>query len=224
MARSAHRQCQRDLSKTLRTTATAKRARAEHLGPQRRRPQVLDAALELAAGNGLAAVTMGAIAARMGVTRPVVYACYNGRGEVLAALLQRETELLVSDLSAMLPPERTGSVEQLFVDGFRTLFGAVRERPGSWQIMFAADPDPVLVTAVAHGRSQIGGRVATVMRPLLQQWQVEDIERVLPALSEVFLAVSESAVRMLLDESRHWTPEGLAAIIGPAAYRAMRIR
>ncbi len=85
----------------------ANRSRAEHLGPQRRRPQVLDAALQIAAEHGIAGVTMAAIAERIGVTRPVVYACYDGRGKVLAALLDRETELMLTSLLGALPPRRT---------------------------------------------------------------------------------------------------------------------
>lgn len=203
----------------------ATRNRASHLGPQRRRPQVLDTALQIAAEQGVAQVTMAAIADRMGVTRPVVYACYRRRGEVLAALLDRETELLVTRLLAMLPPRRTGSIEQLFVDGFATLLTTVRERPASWRIMFAADPDPVLSAAILRGRAQIAERIAAVMRPLMERWQVADVDRVLAPLTDVFLAICESAVRMSLDGDEHgrpWAPDDLAAIVGPAAYRALR--
>lgn len=166
---------------------------------------------------------MGAVAARMGVTRPVVYACYGGRGELLAALLERETELALSGLMAMLPPKRTGSIEQLFVDGFRLLLGAVDERPASWRIMFGTDPDPVLAAAIARGRNQIRDQVAAVMRPLLQRRKVADVDTVLIPVSEMFLAISESAIRMLLDDTRTWRPDGLAEIFGPAAYRATRV-
>ena len=102
-----------------RTRATGDRSRAEHLGPERRRPQVLDAALSIAAEHGLAGVTMATVSQRMGVSRPVVYDCYPGRGEVLVALLDRETEGDTGRLLAILPPLKTGSVEQMFVDGFR---------------------------------------------------------------------------------------------------------
>ncbi|ODR11206.1 transcriptional regulator [Mycolicibacillus koreensis] len=203
----------------------ATRRRASHLGPQRRRPQVLDTALQIAAEQGVQQVTMAAIAERMGVTRPVVYACYRKRGEVLAALLDRETELMVTRLLAMLPPQRTGSIEQLFTDGFTTLLTAVAERPASWRIMFAADPDPVLSAAIVRGRAQIVERIAAVMRPLLERWQVADIDEVLGPLTEAFLAICESAVRMSLDgdgSGKRWAPEDLAAVMGPAAYRALR--
>lgn len=205
----------------------ASRSRAEHLGPDRRRPQVLDTALEIAAQQGLADVTMGNIASCLGVTRPVVYACYPGRGEVLAALLDRETDEVMASLFELLPPQRTGSIEQLFVDGFRALHSTVRERPASWRIMFGADPDPVLTAAIARGRERLRGQLATVMRPLLQRWQVADVDVVLPMLVEVFLAICEAAVRKMLatEDDVAGVEQGLVAeTFGKAAYRAMRAK
>ncbi|MCV7204859.1 TetR family transcriptional regulator [Mycolicibacterium peregrinum] len=202
--------------------ALANRGRAEHLGPDRRRPQVLDTALEIAAHQGLADVTMGTIARRLGVTRPVVYACYPGRGEVLAALLDRETDAVLASLLELLPPERTGSIEQLFVDGFHALHSTVRERPASWRIIFAADPDPVLTAAIVAGRERIRGQLATAMRPLLQRWQVADVDVTLPMLVEVFLAICEAAVRKMLDDDGD--AELVAETFGKAAYRAMRAK
>lgn len=91
---------------------------------------MLDTALQITAEQGVSNVTMAAIATRMGVTRPVVYACYNGRSEVLTQLLERETRLALTSLRAILPPQGTGSVEQMFVDGFAALLGDVAARPG----------------------------------------------------------------------------------------------
>ncbi|MCV7259750.1 TetR/AcrR family transcriptional regulator [Mycobacterium shimoidei] len=203
-------------------TETTTRVRAEHLGPERRRPQVLDTALEIAAEQGVANVTMAAVAERMEVTRPVVYACYAGRGELLSALLERERSWALSNMLAMLPPQRTGSIQQMFVDGFSTLLSSVRERPASWRIIVAADPDPALTADIARGRAQIAERVSTVMRPLMERWQVRDIDRALPVLTEVFLTICETAVRMMLDAQQNWAPDDLADIVGRAAYRALR--
>lgn len=165
---------------------------------------------------------MGTIARRLGVTRPVVYACYPGRGEVLAALLDRETDEVLSSLLELLPPERTGSIEQLFVDGFRALHSTVRERPASWRIIFAADPDPVLTAAIVAGRERIRGQLATAIRPLLQRWQVADLDATLPILVEVFLAICEAAVRKMLDVDGD--SELVAETFGKAAYRAVRAK
>ncbi|MFA5710483.1 MULTISPECIES: TetR/AcrR family transcriptional regulator [Mycolicibacterium] len=198
------------------------RARAEHLGPQRRRPQVLDAALQIAAEEGLGEVTMGNIAARLGVSRPVVYDCYPGRGEVLAALLARESEVALSRLTSILPPLKTGSIEEMFVQGFRSLLGDVRERPASWRIIFLSDPDPVLAEAISRGRRQLIAHTATVMRPLFERWGVDEIDRVLPVLTKLFLGMCDTAARTMLDPNSSWDPDELADVIGRAAYRAMR--
>jgi AcrR family transcriptional regulator len=203
---------------------TSDRSRAEHLGPGRRRPQVLDAALEIAAADGISAITMGAISARMGVSRPVVYDCYAGRGEVLKALLDRETDIALSSLLSILPPMKTTSVEQMFVDGFRSLLDDVKRRPASWRIVFANDPEPVLAKAISRGRRRIAEQVDAVMRPLFERWRVDEIDRTTPVLTEVFLGICETAVRMMLDRPDNWSPDALADIVGPAAYRAVRAR
>ncbi|MBA0046864.1 TetR/AcrR family transcriptional regulator [Mycobacterium sp. NPDC050853] len=183
---------------------------------------MLDTALEITAEQGVANVTMAAIATRMGVTRPVVYACYSGRGEVLMQLLERETYLALTSLRAILPPQRTGSIEQMFVDGFGALLADVTERPASWQIIVAAQADPVLAEAITQGRAQIRAQICDVMRPLLQRWQVRDIDLVLPPLMDTLLSISEGAIRLMLGPEPQWTATDLAEIVGRAAYRALR--
>jgi AcrR family transcriptional regulator len=185
---------------------------------------VLDAALEIAAVEGIPAITMGAISARMGVSRPVVYDCYNGRGEVLKALLDRETDVALNALLAILPPLKTTSVEQMFVDGFRSLLDDVKRRPASWRIIFANDPDPVLTEAISRGRRRIADQVDGVMRPLFERWKIGEIDRVAPVLTEIFLSICETAARTTLEQPDAWSPDALADIFGRAAYRAVRAR
>ncbi len=167
---------------------------------------------------------MATISARMGVSRPVVYDCYPGRGEVLSALLERETDVALKRLTAILPPLKTGSVERMFVDGFRSLLTDVRERPASWQIIFTNDPDPALAEAISRGRAHLSTHVAAVMRPLLERWEITDIDRVLPVFTELFLGICETSVRTMLAEGSAWQADDLADIVGPAAYRALRAR
>ncbi|GED96409.1 TetR/AcrR family transcriptional regulator [Gordonia crocea] len=209
----------------MKTTAVGDHnGRAEHLGPERRRPQVLDTALQIAAESSVGEVTMGAIAQRLGVSRPVVYACYPDRGELLSALLERETASLTGRLMAILPPRKTSTVEQMFVDGFCSLFTDVGRQRSSWQIILAEDPDPVLARAIAKGRALITTQAAEVMRPLFERWQVADSEKTLPVLTEVFIGICETGVRMMIRPDTTWEPADLAEIVGPAAYRALRAR
>src|SRR5919109_1976644 len=86
-----------------RVQGTGARARAEHLGPERRRPLVLDAAFELLLKHGYEGTSMEAIAAAAGVTKPVVYACYPSKAELFEALLRREEERVLGEIQAALP-------------------------------------------------------------------------------------------------------------------------
>jgi AcrR family transcriptional regulator len=75
-----------------------------------RRNVLLDAAASILADHGLDAVTMDAVAAYAGVSRPLVYKHFTNRDELLAAVLRREaTELDAAIVNA---------VEQ--VDGFES--------------------------------------------------------------------------------------------------------
>ncbi|RYI99905.1 MAG: TetR/AcrR family transcriptional regulator, partial [Actinomycetales bacterium] len=52
------------------------RPRAAHLGPEARRPLVLDAALQVWNDLGAAGVTMAAVAEQAQVSKPVLYECF----------------------------------------------------------------------------------------------------------------------------------------------------
>lgn len=199
------------------------RPRAAHLGPERRRPQALDAALAITLERGVAAVTIGAVADRLNVTRPVIYSCFADRVELLRALLDREQGILVGEAIAALPHNRADADEAVFVAGFQTLLHTVARRPGSWQLVMSADPDPALAQHFRDGRTVVADHFARLFRPTLTHWGTVDAERKLPVLVEQFMSACEGAVRTLLhDGDRDWTPQSLGAFIGSAIYRAFR--
>ena len=78
------------------------------------------------------------------------------------------------------------------------------------------------MNAVAGDQVRVSAQVAVVMRPLFERWRVADVDHVLPVLTEVFVGICESAVRMLLDPASAWQPDDLADVVGRAAYRALR--
>ena len=65
-----------------------------------RRDALLDAAADLVAGGDVESVSMEAVAEKAGVSRPLVYKHFANRSELLAALYQRESALLHSELAA----------------------------------------------------------------------------------------------------------------------------
>ncbi|WP_227979393.1 TetR/AcrR family transcriptional regulator [Nocardia spumae] len=201
-------------------SAVRPRQRAQHLGPERRRPQVLDAALRIAVDDGVAAVTIAAIADRLNVTRPVVYACYADRVELINALIQREEGYLLGGIVDALPPRRVEADEEVFVDGFRALLETVTKRPDTWKLLYG-NPDPAVASSFGRGRRFAVERCTRRLRPTLEAWGTEDAERKLPALVELWVSAGEGAVRTLMS-SGDWNPQDLGAFVGAAVYRALR--
>ncbi|RMI34347.1 TetR/AcrR family transcriptional regulator [Nocardia stercoris] len=202
-------------------SAVPPRQRARHLGPERRRPQVLDAALRIAVEHGIGAVTVAAVADSLQVTRPVVYSCFADRVELLDALLTREENYLIDSAFVVLPRRRVEADEQVFVEGFQTLLTTVAARPDSWRLIYG-NPDPALADRFGRGRTMAVDLCTRRLRPTLAAWGTADAERKLPAMVEQWVSAGEGAVRTLLAEPQVWTPEDLGAFVGAATYRALR--
>src|SRR5437764_12764065 len=78
------------------------------LGREERRDAILDAAAALVAAGDVEAVSMETVAERAGVSRPLVYKHFANRGELLAALYDREAALLHAELAADVEAAGTG--------------------------------------------------------------------------------------------------------------------
>lgn len=202
--------------------SAALRSRAAHLGPERRRPQVLDAALQIVVAEGVRAVSVGRIAEHLEVSRPVVYACYRDRNAILRALLEREERRLTADLLEAFPQGRSAVTEADFVRGCQDLLAAVAGNIDSWRCIFDPDPDPAVAERFARGRVVFASAVGERLAPTLREWQVEGVDEKLPVLVEFFQCSCEAAVRSLLVEGTSWTAERLGEFLGRAVFRAIR--
>ncbi|MHA7833059.1 MAG: TetR/AcrR family transcriptional regulator [Algiphilus sp.] len=204
------------------TTAREKtRGRAAHLGPERRRPQLLDAALEIAVAQGISAVTSSAVAAHLGVSRPVVYSCFADRVELLEALLARESEHMLTATLDALRSARGDDPEAAFVAGYQALLRVVADRPQSWRLVFVAHPDPAVAGRFQQARAIVSRSAAQWLGPALKRWwQVDDLERKLPVITELFMSSCEAAVRLFLDTKNDWPIEALGDFFGRSMHRA----
>jgi AcrR family transcriptional regulator len=203
------------------TVTTRSRNRARHLGPERRRPQVLDAALAITVEQGVGQVTVGSIAERLQVTRPVIYACFADRVEIITALLERETEALQGALISALDAARGEKRQSAFIVGFQSMLQAVAERPDSWRVVFSAGPDPAVKGRFLRVRAQMAEATAAMLAPALTRWWgIVDSDTKLPALIEFFLSSCEAAVRCLLDTSNPLGADDLGELYGRMIYTA----
>ena len=193
------------------------RQRAAHLGPERRRPLVLDAARRLFVDHGYRGTSMEGIAAAAGVTKPVVYRCYPNKQDLFRALLEREEERLLESVTAALPAKLDpGDLEAVFKAGFTALFVAAREEPDSWRIVFVSEhgSEPAITRRVHRARASVVERLTEMAEPALSSMGVEDAARKAPVLSEVVASIAEGGVRLLLGDGKDWTPEELGDFLG----------
>jgi AcrR family transcriptional regulator len=138
-----------------------------HPAPGRTRDRLLDAAAAIIAGDGWAAVTMGKLAAQVGVSRQTVYNELGSKAELAEALLLRETERFAERVTEVVAahPGRPA-------DGVTAAFRRTLE---------AARTDPLLL--IALGGPQ-GGRDDFL--PLLTTRPERVLERSVDAVATLF--------------------------------------
>ncbi len=194
-------------------------ARAAHLGPERRRPLVLDAALEVLLTHGYSGTTMAAIALAAGVTKPVVYECFDNKDDVLRSLLEREEQRLLDSVEKALPTELDfADLPALLEASYTAFFTAALDTPDSWRLVFESQrgiPD-ALATRIRRKRTVIVGQIQQMVAQFLTTRKSAHIERESAAIAEILVSVAESGTRVLLtanDKKDPWTPDALAHFV-----------
>jgi AcrR family transcriptional regulator len=180
-----------------------RRAYAPRVPAEQRRAELLDAALHLVATQGQRAVTMDAVAERVGVTKPVVYGLFASRTELLTALLSREHEQGLAQLLAILP-DRITDPGQVLADFLRVVLDA----PDRWHciVMPMADMPPEFHDAREHARAVILRRTEKLARPLLHV--VNAPAGLAPDIvAQTVVSLFEMAARLVLTDPESYSPE-----------------
>jgi AcrR family transcriptional regulator len=187
-------------------------ARTPRLAPEERQRQLLDAALDVLVAEGLDALTVEAVARRAGVTRPVVYDQFGDLDGLLVALVDREEQVALGPLLAIVGAE-PGDVDpdRFLADGVRSFLRSVREEPRTWRLVLMP-PDggsPDVRARVQGSRRLITDRVTKLLA-----WGVE--RRGGPAgidaglYGRLLVAAGEDAARLVLSDPDRYSPERLA--------------
>ena len=204
------------------------RRRAAHLGPERRRPLVLDSAFGLFLERGSEGTSMEAIAAAAGVSKPVVYACFSSKEELFKTLLRREEARVLEEIQATLPegadPE---DPEPVLVEGFTGFLRAVAASPEAWRIIFMGEgANAAIARRIQRGRAAQVEAVAALAHNWLQSRGDESVREAgigLAAAARLLgfaiVGLAESGARALLDDPKTWTPESLGSLLGRMAAR-----
>jgi AcrR family transcriptional regulator len=189
--------------------------RAERLGPARRRPLVLDAALHVLVAQGSGHVSMDAIADAAGVTKPVLYACFPSKAELLQALLDREEQRMLAHMAAVIPPRPSEDPGAGLRTGFAAFLTAVAAQPDSWRLILLAErgSNPEIRRRVARGRRL---QVEALRRLVIEQYATRGVpaaELKAELVARAIVACGEAAACMMLDEPDRWPVDELADLL-----------
>jgi AcrR family transcriptional regulator len=181
-----------------------------------RRDALLDAAVELVVSGDADAVSMEAVAERAGVSRPLVYKHFANRGELLAAVYQREATLLHRELAAEVGAAAT--VEGMFRTLIRGALQAAAERGHVFSALRSAGGrshelrreqrgrDVETVRAFARramrelglDRRRATATTATLLAaidPVLTQWRLRPTADQAQLLEEIYVGMVRGALR-----------------------------
>jgi AcrR family transcriptional regulator len=190
------------------------RARAAHLGPELRRPLVLEAALPLFARDGYEAVSMQAIADAAGVSKPVLYSCYASKEELFDELMAREERKLWHMVEDSVPaPGALGDKQDLLRFGLAALLRAVVEAPDAFRVIYLQRHGE---TRIEQGRQHWERRMGEV----LAAWTLLP-DRETALMGRMLVALAELGFRVLLEEPGQWEPDALAAYLAGVVMRGI---
>jgi len=211
--------------------------RAEYLGPERRRPLVLDAALEIFAGGGFADASMQAIADRAGVSKAVLYDCFpGGKQEIYYALLERSEQTFMEHMLGVLQRTENLPVDESLRIGLRAFLEYAEIHPHSFRVIFgeAGTRDPEVALRASRAREQVVSAIRVRTREIM-----DANEREPSATSDVYprtiVAVGEEIARWILrdpsapreaivDAVVNWFMQGFDQLIPNGSRRPQLVR
>lgn len=198
------------------------RKRAAHLGPERRRPQVLDAALKLFLERGYEGTSMDAVAHAAGVSKPVVYACFPSKEELFRTLLYREEERILTEIQAAFASADLDDPEKTLTDGFTAFLRAVAARPDVYRLIFFQEGggNAAIAHRIQRGREAQVDALTTLARRWLEGRNGQpDPDTAARLLGHVIVGFAEAGARALLGDPGTWTPYSLGQTLGRLAAR-----
>jgi AcrR family transcriptional regulator len=174
--------------------------RARMSAPERRE-QLLDVTKAIVGEQGFHAVSIEAVARGAGITRPIVYDHFKDLGDLLTAMVARESARAVGQLTAALPRQLAEGADprEGLLTAFRGYLEAVRADPVTWRlVLMPPEGAPeVLRERIARGRDAVVELLAEFVRPGLASPDP-------PLTARMLSALSDEAARLMLTDAREW--------------------
>jgi AcrR family transcriptional regulator len=183
--------------------------------PLDRRRQLLDAALRIIIRDGYGAVSIETIAREADVSRPVIYGVFDGLGDLLGALLDRQERRALAQLSAALPAAPGEQDPGEFVVGFvRSMVEVVAHDPDTWYpVLLPPDGTPGVVRErIERDRDRVRQQFEALLAWALER-RGGPAKADLELASHSLLVVVEQWGRLVLKDPERYTAQRLAEFV-----------
>ncbi|GEM30442.1 TetR family transcriptional regulator [Nocardia neocaledoniensis NBRC 108232] len=185
------------------------------LPPAQRREQLLDAALRVVARDGLARLTMQAVAQEAGVAKPVLYALYPAAPELVAALLRREHAAGMAQVFAAMPTDlRDSDPDAEFVAALMAFLDAVAADPARWRlILLPSDGAPVgYRELLGTARDEMVSRGTDLLdQGLRLRGGAAEVD--VELIGHALFGFAETLGRMVLSDPHRFPPDRLRPVV-----------
>ena len=190
---------------------------------------MLDAALKLFLQTGYDGTSMQAVADEAGVTKPVVYACFDSKDDLFRSLLAREEQRIVGEIQGAFSNADLSDPETTLVEGFTGFLRAAGDSPEVYRLIFLGEGggNAAVADRIQRGREQ----QVIWLSELAKGWldsngngkrSKAEIERTARLLGNSIAGLAESGARLLLSGDDDWTPETLGRELGRLAAAAQK--
>jgi AcrR family transcriptional regulator len=188
---------------------------------------VLDAALKLFIRSGYDGTSMQAVADQAGVTKPVVYACFDSKDELFRALLRREEERILAEIQGAFANADLADPEPTLIEGMTGFLRAVNQSPDVYRLIFMGEGggNVALAERIRRGREQQVRQLTELAKSWLEskgngKRSKAQVEKTARLLGNSIAGLAESGARLLLSGDDGWTPETLGRELGRLAAAA----
>ena len=190
---------------------------------------MLDAALKLFLQTGYDGTSMQAVADEAGVTKPVVYACFDSKDDLFRSLLAREEQRIVGEIQGAFSNADLSDPETTLVEGFTGFLRAVGDSPEVYRLIFLGEGggNAAVADRIQRGREEQVMWLSELAKGWLEsngngKRSKAEIERTARLLGNSIAGLAESGARLLLSGDDDWTPESLGRELGRLAAAAQK--
>ena len=162
-----------------------------------------------------------------GVTKPVVYACFDSKDDLFRSLLAREEQRIVGEIQGAFSNADLSDPETTLVEGFTGFLRAVGDSPEVYRLIFLGEGggNAAVADRIQRGREEQVRRLTELAKGWIEsngngKRSSDEIDRTARLVGNSIAGVGESGARLLLSGEDGWTPETLGRELGRLAAAA----